>query len=50
MNNLQPGNATTSEIQQHRIPGSSAGTTEYHPTGTRDRYGITDADNYPYQR
>ncbi|CAG9534954.1 unnamed protein product [Cercopithifilaria johnstoni] len=48
----QPGIATTSQIQQHVIPGSSTGTTsgtQYLPTRTKDLH-TTDVDNYPYHR
>ncbi|KAM3724087.1 Protein kinase C-like [Dirofilaria immitis] len=48
----QPGSATSSRMQQHVIPGSSAGSTfdtQNFPTGTKDLH-TADIDNYPYQR
>lgn len=50
--NLQSGNATTSRIQQHVIPGSSTGNNsgaQRFPTETKDLH-VTDIDNYPYHR
>uniref|UniRef100_A0A0R3RGZ6 C2 domain-containing protein n=1 Tax=Elaeophora elaphi TaxID=1147741 RepID=A0A0R3RGZ6_9BILA len=51
---LQPNvsNATTSQVQQHVLPGSSTGTTsgtQHFSTGTRDLH-ITDMDDYPCHR